>query len=254
MSDNLQLKHPIILIHGLGALGQLGPIEYFYKIPKWLQSHGNRVRVVNLGLWNSVDHCALELNSVLAGLFPGEKLNLLGHSMGGLSARFFASCFDKGERVASVTTVGTPNHGSSIVDHFLELFLDDVMGKTELLAKKFGFSHLGFRQIGKKYFEEHLHLHIQDIPEVAYFSATSIIPSPMLLNCLPTFWATQPILKRYEGENDGFVSEESAQWGTHIATYKGDHYAQIGQPFGRSKLDHLKFFSEIFGHLKKKGF
>jgi triacylglycerol lipase len=254
MTQEIDLKYPIVLVHGLGALGQLGPIEYFYKIPAMLQQAGNRTHVVNLALWNSIDHCAEELDKAMKNIFPGEKVNLIGHSMGGLNARLYTSRFDQGARVASVTTIGTPNKGTAMVDHFLELFLNEVMDKTEIIAKKLNLSHVGFRQLSKKYFDEHFHVHVQDVEGVGYFSATSVIKSPVMLNSLPTFWATHRILKHYEGDNDGFVSEESAKWGTHICTYHGDHYAQIGQPFGKGKLDHLKFFREIVGRLKQEGY
>lgn len=253
MKENLNLKYPIVLVHGLGAFGTVGPIQYFYKIPEWLKKNNNRVHVVNLTFWHSVDHCAEELSKIMENIFPGEKVNLIGHSMGGLNARLFTSRFDLGKRVASVTTVGTPNRGSSIVDHFLELFLHDIMEKTESLAKKVHLSHVGFRQVGKKLFDHHFGEKIKDVEGVAYFSATSVISNPALFNSLPVFWGTHPILKHYEGENDGFVSLESAQWGKHICTYKGDHYAQIGQFLGRKSFKHLEFFGEIISKLREEG-
>ena len=253
MHEKLQLKYPIVLVHGLGALGTMGPFEYFYKIPAWLSEHQNRFHIVNLSFWHSIEHRAEELNKAMVKIFPGEKVNLIGHSMGGLDARLFTTRFDQGARVASVTTVGTPNRGTAIVDHFLELFLNDVMDRTESIAKKFHLSHEGFRQVSKKNFDAFLHKTVVDVAGVAYFSATSVIPSPVFLNSLPMFWVTQPILKHYEGDNDGFVSEQSARWGTHICTYHGDHYGQIGQILGRTKLKHLKFFAEIIGRLKKEG-
>ncbi|HAZ13586.1 MAG TPA: hypothetical protein DCY86_12400 [Bdellovibrionales bacterium] len=254
MSDNLQLKYPIVLVHGLGALGTLGPFEYFYKIPAWLRKHNNRFHVVNLSFWHSINHRAEELDRAMKNIFPGEKVNLIGHSMGGLDARLFTTRFDLGQRVASVTTIGTPNRGTAIVDHFLELFLNDVMDKTESLAKKLRMSHQGFREVGKKNFDAYFSKTITDVPGVGYFSATSVIPSPVVLNSLPMFWLTHPILKHYEGDNDGFVSEESARWGHHICTYRGDHYSQIGQIFGQAKLKHLNFFGDIIGRLRKEGF
>jgi len=254
MSEKHLLQYPIVLVHGLGALGQMGPIEYFYKIPGMLRRHGNRVAVVNLALWNTIDHCAQELDKRMQELYPGQKVNLIGHSMGGLVSRLYTTQYDKGQRVASVTTIGSPNKGTAIADHFLELFLNDVMAKTELLAKKIHLSHFGFRQLSKKYFDENVHHQVLDVPGVAYFSATSIITKPIMFNSLPTFWATQPILKHYEGDNDGFVSEESARYGSHICTYHGDHYAQIGQPFGKGKLDHLQFFGDIVARLHRDGF
>jgi len=116
-----------------------------------LESFGNRVHVVKLTFWHSIEHRARELDERLKNVFPGEKINLLGHSMGGLDIRYFTSVFDKGERVASVTTIGTPNKGTAIADHFLELFLGDVIHKTEALALKLKLSHQGFKQVSKEH-------------------------------------------------------------------------------------------------------
>jgi triacylglycerol esterase/lipase EstA (alpha/beta hydrolase family) len=61
-------------------------------------------------------------------------------------------------------------------------------------------------------------------------------------------------MTKIEGDNDGFVSVESAKWGEHICTYSGDHYAQIGQFLGRSRgMDYMKFYDEIFTRLKNDG-
>jgi len=247
------MKNPIVLVHGLGAFGKFGPIEYFHGITEWLKRSGNRVHVVNLTFWHSIEHRAQELNEQMKKVFPGEKVNLLGHSMGGLDARLYTQKFDKGERVASVITVGTPNRGTAIVDHFLDLFLDDVMTKTDVIAKKMRLSHDGFRQVGKKNFEKYFEQKLPDVEGVKYFSATSVIKKPVIFNSLPMFWLTHPILKIHEGENDGFVSEESARWGEHICTHFGDHYAQVGQILGRGKMDHLKFFGEIISRLSLEG-
>jgi hypothetical protein len=72
---------------------------------------------------------------------------------------------------------------------------------------------------------------------------------------LPTFWIPHSLLKRMEGDNDGFVSEASARFGDPIVTAVGDHYAQIGHFLGRTRgLDHEDFYAKIFGRLAREGF
>jgi hypothetical protein len=89
---------------------------------------------------------------------------------------------------------------------------------------------------------------------VGYFSATSAIPKSIMKYSLPMFWIPHKVLKRYEGDNDGFVSVQSATWGEHICTFRGDHYGQIGHFLGRSRgLDYLKFYGEILTRLKREG-
>src|SRR5471032_32763 len=48
-----------------------------------------------------------------------EKVNLIGHSQGSLTARYAAA--KRPDWVASVTSVAGPNHGSELADHFQEI-------------------------------------------------------------------------------------------------------------------------------------
>src|SRR6185369_15695641 len=45
------------------------------------------------------------------------KVHIIGHSMGGLDARHMIVDKDMADRVATLTTIGTPHHGSPVADH-----------------------------------------------------------------------------------------------------------------------------------------
>jgi triacylglycerol lipase len=254
--DTLKLKHPIVLIHGLGARHRYGPVDYFFGIPSYLRQAGNRVFIPSLTPWHSIDHRAEQLKKQIEDEFGEEEpVNLIGHSMGGLDARYLASRFDMGERIASITTLGTPNRGSFLGDIAVGLVPERAFQGLDRALGFFKQSSAGFRQLSVRHHDEKMRELLADNPKVAYFSATSAIPEPVRDFSLPIFWVTHGLLKAQEGDNDGMVSVESSKWGTHICTYRGDHYGQIGQILGRSRgLDHYAMFDEIVRRLHREGF
>lgn len=253
--DPLKLKYPIVLVHGLGGKASYGPVEYFYGLTKMLRDAGNQVLVPALTPFHTMEFRARQLKEQIEAAIPEGKVNLIGHSFGGLDARFLAANYGFTERVASVTTIGTPNRGTVIGDIALGLVPESTLHAVDLLISPSKNSCRAYAQITTKYCNETLPLVAPLMPEVAYFSATSRIFKASFATALPLFWLPNKIIQRYEGENDGFVSVHSAKWGNHICTYDGDHYAQIGQFLGRSRgLDYLRFYADIISHLKTEGF
>lgn len=251
----MRLKYPIVLVHGLGGRSTYGPVEYFFGFQKLLRDSGNVVLVPDLTPFHTMEFRARQLKEQIQAAFPEGKVNLISHSFGGLDARFLAANFGFTERIASVTTIGAPNRGSVIADIALGLVPDSTFQAVDLLLAPVKNSSRAYQQITTKFAHETLPLVAPQMPSVAYFSATSVIRSPVIRTALPLFWVPNKIIDRYEGENDGFVSVHSATFGHHICTYVGDHYAQIGQFLGRSRgLDFIKFYSEIIERLKREGF
>jgi triacylglycerol esterase/lipase EstA (alpha/beta hydrolase family) len=254
VSDPLKLKNPIVLVHGLGARSAYGPVEYFYGLPKMLRDAGNVFYIADLTAWQSLEVRGKQLREQVDQVFPDGKINLIGHSMGGLDSRYLAATPDFADRVASVTTIGTPNRGSMIGDIATGLVPDAAFSAVNRLLQYLESSGEGLKQITTRYNAEVLGPKLANQPGVGYFSATSAIPSNVMRHSLPMFWLPHRLLKRYEGDNDGFVSVHSATWGEHICTYPGDHYGQIGQFLGRSRgLNYLKFYEEILRRLKREG-
>lgn len=252
-----QLRHPIVLVHGLGARSY-GPFDYFHGLRKSLEAAGNVVFTARLSSWHTIEFRAQQLREQIEAAFPDSKVNILAHSMGGLDSRFLISRLGFSERIASLTTIGTPHRGTTISDIALGLVPETALGAADrvLTFLNINARSEAFLQLTRRYSTEVLHSALPDDPRVGYFSATSAIPAASLTrSSLPIFWASHGLMMKHEGDNDGFVSVESAKWGTHICTYKGDHYAQIGQIMGYSRgLDYLAFYEEILTRLRSEGF
>jgi triacylglycerol lipase len=252
-TDLLQLKYPIVLIHGMGARSTYGPVNYFYGLPRLLRRAKNPILIAQLTAWHTIEHRSSQLQIQIDKLFPDTKVNLVGHSMGGLDARYLAARPDFTQRVASVTTIGTPNLGSCIGDLALGLLPQSALFTMDRLLKAWDSSSGAFKQVSRKYCTEEFQRLAPKMDHIGYFSATSAITKPIYKKSLPFFWLPYHFMMKVEGENDGFVSVDSAKWGNHICTHAGDHYAQIGQFLGRSRgMDYMKFYEEIFRHLKSQ--
>ncbi|HUP58214.1 MAG TPA: hypothetical protein VM598_12225 [Bdellovibrionota bacterium] len=254
LTDPIRLKHPIVLVHGLGATREYGPVDYFYGLRERLAKAGNSVYQAKLTPFQSIEHRAGQLKAQIERTIPDEKINLICHSMGGLDGRYLISQLGFADRVASITTVGTTHRGSRLADYALSRSGPGTMRVANWLLSFLGASLEGIRQVSTEYCQRTFYRLAPNAPGVGYFSATSTIESTVPWKALPCFFLPYRILARIEGDNDGLVSEESAKWGEHICTYRGDHYAQIGQLLGHSRgLDYIKFYDQILKRLKREG-
>ena len=129
-------RYPIVLAHGLtGTDRYANVLDYWYGIPRDLQSHGAAVYVANLSGFQSDlgpggrgEQLLAFVKQVLAAT-GAQKVNLIGHSQGGLSARYVAAVAP--ELVASVTTIGTPHHGSEFADFVQSTMAKDPTGLSQ---------------------------------------------------------------------------------------------------------------------------
>lgn len=112
-----ETKYPIVLVHGLFGFDSLAGIDYFYGIPQALSKSGATVYVAQVSATNSTElrgeQLLAQVEEVLA-ISGADKVNLIGHSHGGPTARYVASVAP--ELVASVTSVGGVHKGSRIAD------------------------------------------------------------------------------------------------------------------------------------------
>lgn len=168
----LLTKYPIVLVHGANnpKSVHLGKIEihYFMKTEAHLRSLNLRLLVPSVNPFGSIEERAMELKAQIEAAIPEGKFNLIGHSMGGLDARYLASRDPIGERVASITTVATPHYGSWYAD-FAKKWVFERQG----LNKIGGFFGIRFDQI-PALTVEHLagefNAATPDNPNVSYFS------------------------------------------------------------------------------------
>lgn len=112
-------KHPIVLVPGIFAFDTIAGVDYWYQIPSSLEKRGAEVHVAKI---NAFDSSAMRGEALIAQMEEIKaasggsvsKFNLMGHSQGGMTARYVMSV--RPDLVASVTTMSTPHTGSPIAD------------------------------------------------------------------------------------------------------------------------------------------
>jgi triacylglycerol lipase len=238
---------PIVLVHGILGFNQLTLggariAEYFRLIPETLRAAGQVVaEPPRLKPTGSVAERADDLKNYLLGHVEvfGAKVHIIAHSMGGLDSRFMISKLGMAERVRSLTTIGTPHHGSPIADI--------VVAGTNLILNSF-MEHLGVNPKGvfdlttsacRKFNEE-----VPDAPEVHYFSIGGQFDPHRVLGVPQGLLAlTHEIVQKTEGGNDGVVSLASATmqrpgWKT-LDAWSANHWRLInwGENLAPSPLE-----------------
>jgi triacylglycerol lipase len=112
-----QTKHPKVLVHGLSGFDK-ALIDYFYGVKGTLASVGaTQVFTPQITGYENSEVRGEELLSYLdelSAVTGASKFNLIGHSQGGLDARYVASV--RPDLVASVTSIGSPHFGSGTAD------------------------------------------------------------------------------------------------------------------------------------------
>lgn len=124
--------HTIVLCHGYAVPSDLIPaFDFFHGIPATLRGKGAQVLVATAPPFGSIHERATNIRSKIEAHFHErrvqKKVHLIGvsasylkvsysdcsgMSMGGLDCRYLASLPNLEFEVLSVTTVGTPNHGT----------------------------------------------------------------------------------------------------------------------------------------------
>ncbi len=138
-----QTRYPIVLVHGLFGFDNIGPVEYWYGIPGALRSDGARVYVAQVSASNSTEvrgeQLLAQVKQILAAT-GAAKVNLIGHSHGGPTARYVASV--RPDLVASVTSVGGVNKGSKVADILIGIAPDGSLSNAVLASITNGLSQL----------------------------------------------------------------------------------------------------------------
>ncbi len=132
------LGGPIVLAHGFGA--SKASVTTFFGVKDALERDGHFVVVTEVQPFASVEAragtLAPQLDRAIADFCSARKfgvaacprstrVNIIAHSMGGLDARYAISRLGYGARVASLTTISTPHHGSMLADAALGLLGSD---------------------------------------------------------------------------------------------------------------------------------
>lgn len=247
-----RLRAPIVLAHGLFGFARLGAgrfaINYFPGIPQALGEAGNRVLVPRVSPTGSIADRAAELKRFLDQESPAEPVHIIGHSMGGLDARYLISRLNMGQRVLSLTTIGTPHRGSAFADWAVK----KLAALYRPLFHFLGVPHEAFHDLTlprcKAFNEE-----APDFAGVRYFS----VAGKLERQGFDWQWELPArVVAQAEGDNDGVVSLASARYGEDCVIWEADHLNLVNWPSvtGRKTPDRVPDYVRLVQRLRDEGF
>lgn len=196
-------------------------MHYWRGIEDALRAQGAVVVAASVPPSASIEDRAAKLAAdIAAKVAPGQAVNVVAHSMGGLDARYMVSRLrPRKVKVKSLVTIATPHHGSAYADHVLGGGGVVDLRRLYGVIERAGFGTGAFAQLTRRYMEEDFNPRTPDVEGVRYFSYGAAMAGPPAL--LNPFRASFRVLEREEGPNDGLVSVKSSQWGTYKGTLVG---------------------------------
>ena len=221
------LQYPILLVHGMGFRDDRR-LCYWGRIPARLRALGCQVffgeQDSNASVETNGAHLSARIDAILSQT-GADKVHIIAHSKGGLDSRYAISSLRMGDRVASLTTISTPHHGS--------LALDKLLVPIPSALVRFGCSltDCWFRLLGDKRPETYRAIRLfttqgaadfnvqnPDHPGVMYQSYAFVMK-----NCLSDvfMWLPNLVVRLLEDENDGLVVPDSAKWGDFQGVFRG---------------------------------
>jgi triacylglycerol lipase len=238
--------HPIVLAHGWGGIDRIGPFplgySYFRGIPDGLRQAGHVVHVARVPPTASIDLRAAALARQVRLL--DARVNIIAHSMGGLDARLAIARYGLGDRVASLTTIGTPHHGTPLADVALAF---GEWRRVRGVLDRVGLNVDGVYDVSTKRMRE-FNRRVPNAPDVIYNNVVAAVNLDAggvhaMLSVGHSY------LLRKAGPNDGIVPAMSQLWGETLEEVDADHWAQIGW-FGR--FDVRQFYIRLANRLVER--
>ncbi|WP_417519435.1 lipase family alpha/beta hydrolase [Marinobacter sp.] len=108
-------RYPVVLVHGMFGFDSIIGVDYWYGIAEDLRKNGADVYTTQVpALDSTIARGEALLPQIEAIAAVHGKVNLIGHSHGGPTARYVARV--RPDLVASVTSVGSPHTGSPVAD------------------------------------------------------------------------------------------------------------------------------------------
>ena len=261
-------RYPILFVHGV-FFRDFEHLNYWGRIPGELEKNGAVCYYGNHSSAAAVKDSAVELRERIREIVEKtgcERVNIIAHSKGGLDSRCAISLEGMGPYVASLTTINTPHRGCEFADFLLSKIpkaQQQMVARTynaaaaklgdvdpDFLAAVYDLTHAKCMERNEQ---------VQDSPLVYYQSFGSKLTKAVSGRFPLNF--THPLVKYFDGANDGLVGEASFPWGDHYqfltnTKKRGISHADMID-LNRENIpgfDVREFYVQLVADLKKKGF
>lgn len=267
-----KIKYPILLVHGMGFRDNKY-IGYWGRIPNALKKIGCDIYLghqdSNADIETNGKHLAERINQIIEET-GAERINIIAHSKGGLDSRYAISSLNMGSKVASLTTIATPHHGSRAIDvlmRFPRFLVTSVCFLTDCWFRLLGDKKPNtYKTICAFSTDAAMEFNAQNPnhPDVFYQSYAFVMKKPTSDIFM---WLPNLVVKWIEGENDGLLTPSAVQWGEFKGIQRGvgnrgiSHCDEIdlrrkplSKKTGDGISDIVDFYIQVAEELKRKGF
>jgi triacylglycerol lipase len=193
-------------------------LHYFRGIKSFLDDDHFDTHHTRVGFASSLVDRSADLKAQVTDILKqtgAAKVHIIAHSMGGLDARAMITRLGMAERVASLTTIGTPHHGTSFADFKLNRGGKDLIESVSKAIDFRGFEDLT-RDACKKFNEEMRDAEAANPVFYQTYSASEGRDATFIF--LQESW---DIIKKEEGDNDGLVALTSQAWEPELVSSDG---------------------------------
>lgn len=261
-------KYPLLLVHGV-FFRDSRYLNYWGRIPGELIKNGAEVYYGAQQSAATVMDCGKELADKIREITEKtgcEKVNIIAHSKGGLDSRAAITHFAAAPYVASLTTINTPHRGCIFAEYLLKKAPEKL---KNTLASAYNSALLSLGDKSPDFIGavsdltasacEEFNKATPDSPDVLYESVMSYCKrargGKFPLN------VSYPVVKHFDGKNDGLVSVDSAKWGAAFTLLEPHSSRGISHgdmiDLNRENLrgfDVREFYVSLAASLKKRGY
>ena len=267
-SEICKTKYPILLVHGV-FFRDFRYVNYWGRIPKELQRNGATVYYGQQQSAAAVEDSGRELADRIRQILAEtgcEKVNIIAHSKGGLDSRAAIAHAGCAPCVASLTTINTPHRGCIFAEYLLKKIpaaaRQKIADTYNAALKRLGDEAPDFLAAVTDLTAsacEARNAATPDAPGVFYQSVMSYCRKAQHgkfpLNM------TYPIVKHFDGLNDGLVAVDSAKWGDQFTLLEPRGHRGISHgdvvDLNRENIpgfDVREFYVSLVADLKNRGF
>lgn len=267
-SEICRTRYPILMVHGV-FFRDYRYINYWGRIPRELRRNGAEIYYGCQQSAAAVEDSGKELAERIRQIVEETgcgKVNIIAHSKGGLDSRAAIAHQGMGPYVATLTTINTPHRGC--------LFAEYLLGKVpQAVRQKIADTYNAtLRRLGDK--DPDFLAAVTDLTASACEKRNSLMPDDpgVVYESVMSYCRraghgkfplnmTHPIVRHFDGKNDGLVSVDSAKWGSRFTLLEpcGKRGISHGDVVDLNRenipgFDVREFYVGLVADLKRRGY